>query len=316
MATAEPRPEMLSSPLPRYLLATRPAFLTASALAVLVGLAAAGLRGPIAPVPALLTLLGAVLAHAGANALNDYYDALAGTDGRNTDRLFPYTGGSRFIQNGVMSPVAMARYGWILLAAAAVLGVLLLPRAGAGLLAVGAAGLLVGWAYSARGLRLSGRGLGEPMVLLGFGVLIPLGAGWVQRGGFVPETLLTGIPYGLLALNLLFINQFPDHRADAATGKRHWVVRLGPRRARWLYGGFALLAYAALAAAVVRGVLPRAALVALLPALLSMRAWRDLLRWAETPVLLEPAVRRTINALLAFGVLLAAGLWWAGRAVG
>lgn len=316
MPTAEPRPDTLSSPLARYLLATRPAFLTASALAVLVGLAAAGLRGPIAPVPALLTLLGAVLAHAGANVLNDYYDALAGTDGRNAERLFPYTGGSRFIQNGVMSPAATARYGWALLGAAAVLGAALLPRAGVGLVAVGAVGLLVGWAYSARGPRLSGRGLGEPAVLAGFGVLIPVGTGWVQQGGFVPETLLAGVPYGLLALNLLFINQFPDHRADAATGKRHWVVRLGPRCARWLYGGFALLAYAALAAAVAAGALPAPALVALLPAVLSLRAWRDLLRWAETPVLLEPAVRRTINALLAFGILLAAGLWWAGRAAG
>ena len=35
----------------------------------------------------------------------------------------------------------------------------------------------------------------------------------------------------LLVTNLLFINQFPDRAADAASGKRHWVVRLAPASA-------------------------------------------------------------------------------------
>ncbi|MFA9460354.1 prenyltransferase [Thiohalorhabdus methylotrophus] len=310
MPLAEPTPETLTNPLTRYLLATRPAFLSAAVLAVLVGLAAARPEGGLEVIPALLTLLGAVLVHAGVNVLNDYYDALSGSDGRNTERLFPYTGGSRFIQNGVLSPAATARFGWGLLAAAAGIGLGLVQRAGPGLLAVGAAGLLVGWGYSARWIRLSGRGLGELAVLLGFGVLIPVGTGWVQRGGLVPESLLAGVPFGLLALDLLFMNQFPDYRADAATGKHHWVVRLGPRRARWLYGALALLAYAWVATAVYLGALPDLVLIALLAAVPSLRAWRDLLRWADAPALLEPAVRRSINAMLTFGALLAAGLWW------
>ena len=313
MPPSEPTPQALTNPLVRYLLATRPAFLSASALAALLGLAAAAFEGPaVAPLTAALTVMGAVVVHAGVNVLNDFYDAIGGTDAVNDGRIFPFTGGSRFIQNGVLSPRRTARFGWGLLAAGAAVGLGLVPVAGSGLIAIGLAGLALGWGYSARGVDLAGRGLGELAVAAGFGVLIPLGAYWVQRGGFAWAPLAAGLPFGLLTLNLLFVNQFPDRRADAVAGKRHWVVRLGPRRARWIYGLIAVAAYGGLAAAVAAGVLPAAALVALLPAWLSLRAFAGLLRFAETPAFLEPAIRRSINALAAFGVLLAGALALAG----
>ena len=34
------------------------------------------------------------------------------------------------------------------------------------------------------------------------------------------------MPYALLVANLLYINQFPDRKADAAAGKNNLVVRL------------------------------------------------------------------------------------------
>jgi 1,4-dihydroxy-2-naphthoate octaprenyltransferase len=308
---AEPHPDVLSHPVPRLLLATRPAFLTASALAVLLGLAAAAQAGLVLdPAAAAVTLAGALAIHAGVNVLNDYYDALSGADDGNSDRIFPFTGGSRFIQNGLLTPAQAARLGWVLLALGAGAGLFLTWRAGPGLMALGLAGLVLGWGYSARGLRLNARGLGEATVAVGFGAFIPVGTFWVQGGAPALAPLVVGLPYGLLVLNLLFVNQFPDARADAAAGKRHLVVRLGPRRARWLYGVFAAAAYAWTAAAVALGWLPLAALAALLPAVLSVRAWRDLLRWAETPAFLEPAIRRSINALTAYAVVLLPALVW------
>ena len=312
MYSSEPTPQSPASPLARYLLATRPPFLAASPLAAVLGIAAAGYAGaPLAPGAAALAVLVAVLAHAGTNVLNDYYDALSGADARNTDRIHPFTGGSRFVQNGILTPTQLARFGWLLLAAGAGAGLPLLPRGGSGLAAIGLAGVVLGWAYSARGPRLSSRGLGEPVVLAGVGVLIPAGAAWAQAGGPVPEALAAGVPYGLLATALLFVNQFPDRRADAAAGKRNWVVRLKPRRARWLYGVITGAAYAWTAWAAGTGSLPVAALAALVPAVLSGRAWLTLIRWADTPAFLEPAIRRSISALTGYGVVLTAALWWA-----
>lgn len=313
MPSSEPTPQTLTNPFLRLVMATRPAFLSASALAAVLGLAAAAYDGVgLDPVTAVLTVLGAVVIHAGVNVLNDYYDALGGSDEVNPDRIFPFTGGSRFIQNGVLSPRRMARLGWGLLALGAGIGLGLVTVAGPGLVAIGLAGLVLGWAYSARRVDLVGRGLGELAVAVGFGVLIPMGADWVQRGGFAWTPLAAGLPFGLLTLNLLFVNQFPDRHADAAAGKRHWVVRLGPRRARWLYGPAALGAYAGLAAAVAAGALPAPALAALLPAWLSLRAWSRLLQFAETPAFLEPAIRRSISAMAAFGLLLTGALALAG----
>jgi len=306
---AEPTPDTLTRPWMRYLLATRPAFLTASLVPCLIGLATAYAGGySIGLLSAALTVIGALLAHAGINVLNDYYDDKNGTDAMNQDRLFPFTGGSRFIQNGVFSARQTFRYGVVLLIGAAAIGVGLALGSGAGLWLIGAAGLFIGWAYSAPPLSLNARGLGEISVALGFGILIPLGADYVQRGSLSLVPVLVGIPYALLVTNLLYINQFPDLRADRAAGKHHWVVRLGARRARWGYAALAALAYAVLTLEVAGGVLPPAALLALVPAAFSAAAARQLIVHAERPALLANAIRLTIVAMMSHGVVLAAAL--------
>ena len=58
------------------------------------------------------------------NVLNDVGDEELGTDRANTDRIYPYTGGSRFIQQGIMSASEMARWGTTLIAMAAIAGII------------------------------------------------------------------------------------------------------------------------------------------------------------------------------------------------
>ena len=95
---AEPSLAALPSPGLRYFAATRPAFLSVTFVGCLLGLATA-LGGGIHVDPALasVTLFFALVAHAGANVINDYYDARSGCDAANTERVFPFTCGSRFI---------------------------------------------------------------------------------------------------------------------------------------------------------------------------------------------------------------------------
>lgn len=310
MSTSEPSiAGYADRPLARYVAATRPAFLAASAVPALIGLASAHHAGvEIRLWSALLTVLGAVLAHAAINVLNDFYDSRNGTDALNTERLYPFTGGSRFIQNGVLSSRQTAWFGAALMLATMLVGLLLLAQSGLGLLAVGGAGLLIGWAYSAPPLALNSRGFGELCVAVGFGLLIPLGADYVQRAGFAVLPLYAGLPFALLALDLLYINQFPDYRADLAVGKAHWVVRLGPRRARWGYLFNVLLAYAMLAGLIGLGWLPAWCMLGLLTLPVSLQASFELLRYAEQPQRLGPAIRSTVLALLAHGLLISLGL--------
>ncbi|MDO8349558.1 MAG: prenyltransferase [Gallionella sp.] len=308
--TPPPEPTLVAfqNPIARYFAATRPAFLTASLMAGLIGLAIVWHDGLALDVPlALLTLLFAVLAHAGANVLNDYYDALNGTDAQNTERIFPFTGGSRFIQNGVLSEIQTRNFGLVLFGCVVVAGVWLMLRTDFRLFYVGLAGLIIGWAYSAPPLRLNSRGLGEVCVAAGF-LLIIAGADFVQRSEFAAAPYLAGFSYALLAANLLYINQFPDRTADIAVGKLHWVARLEVAQARWVYALIVVLAYGCLLLNVALGGLPVLALLALLALPLSVQAARLLLRHAAQPQQLGNAIKLTIGAMLAHGVLLTIGL--------
>ncbi len=310
MEHAEPTLAALPNPVTRYFLATRPPFLGVTLFAALIGLGAASYDQQFhSAAAAIVTVLFALVAHAGINVLNDYYDALNGTDALNTERIFPYTGGSRFIQNGVLSLAETGWFGTLLLTAVVPAGLWLTFVSGQGLLAIGLAGLIIGWAYSAPPLKLNSRGFGELCVAAGF-ALIVVGADYVQRGAFAPLPVAAAVSYALLVTNILYINQFPDRAADAAAGKRHWVVRLSPSQARWGYALVALIAYGWLVAAALAGWLPLTALIALLSAPLTFAAARDLLKHAEQPRELAPAIRRTIAAASAHGGLMAAALYF------
>jgi len=305
----EPIRARLENPWLRYFLATRPPFLAASLVPCLIGLSTAYADSvPLQLGTALLSVLGALLAHAGINVLNDYYDSRNGTDAANADRLFPFTGGSRFIQNGVLSEEQTARYGYLLLLATLAIGLALLPAGGWPLVLVGLAGLFIGWAYSAPPLSLNSHGLGEPSVAIGFGLLIVVGCDLVQRGELSWLPVWVSLPYGMLVTALLYINQFPDRRADEQVGKRHWVVRLGIDRARWGYLLIVAAGYGLLSVMVGAGMLPPATLLALLPAPLSLKAGADLVRYAGDPGRLIPAIPLTIAAMTLHGLLLALGL--------
>ena len=304
MTVAEPTLQALRNPLARYFFATRPAFLSVTLAACLIGLASAYYDGPaIDPLVALLTVLFALVAHAGVNVLNDYYDALNGSDDHNSERLFPFTGGSRFIQNGVLTKAQTARFGWALVGGVVLAGAWLTRASGSGLLAIGVAGLFIGWGYSAPPLKLNSRGLGELCVATGF-LLIVIGADYVQRHAFAALPVVAGASYALLVTNLLYINQFPDRAADLLAGKRHWVARLGPQAARWGYAALAAVAYVWVMVAVTFAWLPSLALAALLSLPLSIHAIFSLFNHAHEPRLLVPAIRSTIAAALVHGTLL------------
>jgi len=300
----------------RYFLATRPAFLSVTFVAVALGLAAAAASGvALDAATALATLLFALLAHAGVNVLNDYYDAKSGADAANSERLYPYTGGSRCIQNGVLSLRATGLYGYALLAIVVVCGLWLTTQVGNGLIVIGLAGLLVGWAYSAPPLQLMSRGWGEFAVAAGW-LLVVIGSDYVQRRAFSFAPIASGVAYALLVASLLYINQFPDRRGDAAAGKRTLVVLLGPARARWGYVLLVLASYAWLVGMIASHRLPLWSALAGAAAPLHFVAARELLRHAAQPHLLTAPIRLTISAALAFGALLTGTLLYSAAISG
>jgi len=255
----------------RLFAATRPKFYPASILPVLAGSAwGFAAAGRFDAMLFALAFVATLLVHAGANVLNDVGDDAGGTDRCNDDRIYPYTGGSQFIQAGIMSRQGMTWLGAGLLLVAALLGLALIAMRGPVVLAFGITGVLLAVLYSIGPVRLSGLGVGEAAVGVGFGVVPVTGAAWLQSGTIDMNLLLFSFPISLWVTAILLANEIPDVQADAATGKRTLPVRIGLPMAAALY----LTIHTAAAAIVVllawRGALPLWAatvpLLALLPA--------------------------------------------------
>lgn len=296
--SAEPSIEALGGPgllasVRRAGLATRPGFLVASVLPVLVGTtwgaqSGAGLDG----LALCLALGAAVLMAAAANVWNDVCDDACGTDRLNTEHIYPFSGGSRFIQNGVLSANQMGRLAAALALAAALLGAILIWRHGWPVLGFGLAGLALGVFYSWPPVQLAGRGLGELAVGLAYGVLPVCGAAWLQSSLWDKDALWLSIPVSAWIAAVLLINEVPDREADAAVGKRTLPVRVGRVSTAGLYAGLQLLGLAGVATWAGLAGLPAWPLVFF--ACFAAVAWVAASRVARDPAAVGPTMRLTL----------------------
>lgn len=296
----------------RCFFATRPAFLNAAFLAWALGTVAAWDRGIyFNPLAAMACLFVALFAQAGTNVINDYYDALNKTDEYNKNHIYPFTGGSRFIQNELLTIEQTFTLALVLFVPVLVGGIILCLLLGdLRLILFGIAGLALGWFYSATPFKLNARGLGEIVVFLSF-VLIVIGSNYVHTLYFDPEAWMIGIPYGLLVMNLLLINQFPDYEADKNAGKCNLVVRFGRNRACWLYLSANILAYSWLILMVFTNQLHLACSIALFAIIPSWRASYELIRHHQIPRRLRRAIELSILALSSYGILMTGSIIYA-----
>ncbi len=236
----------VAAALKRAFLATRPKFFTASVLPVLVGTAWAGAaEHAFNGRTLILALVATVLAQAATNVYNDVSDDLNGTDPANTGHIYPYTGGSRFIQNGVLSRAQMFRLAVVLAVLTLAFGGWLTLLRGSGVLMLGLVGVALGLFYSHPAVQLSGRGSGELACAIGLGALPVAGAAWLQAGQVAPGVWLLATIVSVWVCLILLINEIPDNVADAAAGKRTLAVRLGEGGTRALYRALTLLALTA-----------------------------------------------------------------------
>jgi len=292
-----------------WLRASRFQFFTASVVPVLVGGSVAYWEtGTVLWGYWLATLIALVLLHAAANLANDYYDHLSRNDEINVEFISPFTGGSRFIQKQLTSPISILIAALACLAAGSGIGLILVWLRGWPILVLGVVGGLSGFFYTADPLRLGYRGLGEIFIFLDFGILPVLGTYYVQTQQFSGAAWAAAIPVAFLIAAVLWINQFPDYQADLAVDKKHWVVRLGRRRACYVYAAELLLALLVVPVFVALDWLPPLTLLALLPVPLAISAMRTAFRHYDQPEKLLPANVGTIVIHLTVGLLLALGL--------
>ena len=286
-------------------------FLSATIMPILVGAAVAKFMGFAVDWSWLgLTLLGGSLLHIGTNTSNDYFDYLSGTDNLNYNYSNKgLNGGSRGIQMGLISPKGVRNLTIAVFALSVLVGIPLIQKAGIPVLWLGIIGFLSGLFYTAPPFRFSSRkGLGELLIGLNFGPLMVAGSTLVQTGQLIPEAFLAGVPLGLLIAAVVYINEFPDHDSDKATGKNTLIVVFGPEKARVGYVALVSGAFLSIVLLVLNGTFPSLILIALIASYFGFTSIQTLYKYYNDR-LLEPANWGTIIMHSLTGVLLFAGLW-------
>ncbi len=256
----------------------------------------------------LLALIGAVCFHAGTNLANDYFDHLTGCDESNPTPT-PFSGGSRVIQDGQIAAKNVLFASIIFFAIGSVIGLYLNYVCGGNvILVLGIMGLLLGFLYSIKPLKIGYGSFGELATGIGFGPLMVMGAYYVGAEAMSLRIFLVSIPIGILIALVLFINEFPDYTGDKAVGKRTLVVVLGKKNAIALYYALVAATYIVIIGLVFARYLPYACLIALLSLPIALKAFGIAKENYEKVRELLPVNAATIGLHSIIGILLCGGL--------
>jgi len=287
-----------------WILAARPKTLTAAVAPVLLGTALASRSAVLALGPAVAVFVGAVLLQIASNFANDVYDFEKGAD--TEQRLGP----TRAVQAGLLTALQMKRGLYLVLALALAVGSYLVAVGGPVIVAIGLASMLCAVAYTGGPYPLGYHGLGDLFVFSFFGPVAVCGTVFLHLGHVPPLAALYSVPLGLLATNILVVNNLRDHVTDRQAGKRTLVVRFGPGFGRAHYVSFALAAYAL---SLWPFVSRTAGVWTLLPLATAPPAWlvtRTVLR--SEGAALNAGLAASAKVVFLFGAAAALGLWLDG----
>jgi 1,4-dihydroxy-2-naphthoate octaprenyltransferase len=281
-----------------------PKITLASVSSMLIGATCAAWQGPVAWGWLAATVIGIFCVEAAKNASGEIFDWDSGADqGVRDDERSPFSGGKHVLLDGLLTRGETALVAAMFYAVAVAIGIAIVVVREPAVLYLGMLGVGLAFFYHAPPFKLAYRGFGELAVAISYGPVIAAGTYLVQRGTIDAPVLWASIPFAIACGAFLWINEFPDARADAAAGKRTLVVRLGRVRAARVFPAIMLAAYAGVLALPLAG-LPLTVWLGLAGAPHAVAAARRLLRHPETTQEIVPAQAWT---LLSF-VLMAAGI--------
>ena len=247
----------------------------------------------------LLGLLGMVLAFAGVEVFNEYFEP--------ADRVF---------SEDVAHP---SRYSFWLgvgcFALALPIGIYLTLKTGVLVIILAFLGFLIAFFYVGPPLRLIYRGLGEAAIFLAYGPLMVLGSYYIQSLKADAVAIFISLIPGVLILSLAILNEIPDYYQDMLAGKRNIVVRLGKEKGAALYMTTLLSSYVLIVLGVAINVLPWLSLLTLLTLPLALKGGALVRRYYDEPAKLLPAVNNTALSYMAVNTILIISLFLGNRVI-
>lgn len=188
--------------------------------------------------PFLICLFFAILAQIASNFANEYYDFKNGLDKKGRE------GFRRGVTEGDIKPEDMKKATFLTLGLAVAVGSSLIIWGGWWLIFIGMAVAIFALAYSTGPFPLSHNGLGEVAVVIFFGFVPVVFTDYVQTGilYFDSPVILVSAAIGLMAANVLIVNNYRDVEDDKKVGKRTSVVILGKNVMSGIYFADGMLA--------------------------------------------------------------------------
>jgi 1,4-dihydroxy-2-naphthoate octaprenyltransferase len=280
----------------------RPQFLLASLVSVFVGASLAMYEGfPFKLFHFALATTGALVAHIGIHAFNDYSDYMTGIDLR--VRRTPFSGGSGVLPSGRLQPTHVYYFGVACLLVVASIGIYFTVTVGLAILPIGLLGIAILYSYTSHLARV---GLGELGCVVGF-ALWSIGPYLVLTGGYSLSILSTSLVSGLMGVALLILNEFPDIEADRVGGRRNIPIMFGLKGASRIYAFVVALAYVWLLVLVTTRILPLSALLAFVTLPIGIRVITLVLKEYESDEKLMKALRLNVIMVLALPFLVSVG---------
>ncbi len=227
----------------------------------------------------LLAFFGMILVQFGLTMLDDWHDFIRGTDTAGTEEKNPYTGGSGVLVDGTITPNEMISVVALFYVIAIIIGVYFTLVLGPTVMYIVLAGFFISIFYSLKPFQFAYRGLGEFMMLLGYGPTITLGAYFVQAQRLTWQVFLAGLVPGMLMWVMIVINEIPDFDEDRMSDKKNLVVRFGVEAGKSLYAFGLAVIYSFIVLCVVFGVFPATALIALMSLPFALRSVRYLRKY-------------------------------------
>ncbi|MDG6922310.1 MAG: prenyltransferase [Nitrososphaerota archaeon] len=192
----------------------------------------------------VFVLLGVVLLHLGANAIDDCYDFQNNVD-KIANSMFPKDfGGWKPIPRGLISLGAAKRVSYSLFLGSLLLAIYFLFVVGPWSLILGALGIILAITYTVPPIKLDyrGLGLGEIAIFFAFGPIQVLGSFYVQTGILTVTAFLASVPIGIMTVTVLIYHDLIFYEVYSASKKMSLGAVLG--RARSLTASLALTAIA------------------------------------------------------------------------
>ena len=290
----------------------RPKFLVLTPICIFLGVACTySVHGEIQLGHAVLVLIGALLAHASVNALNEYLDFKSGLD-LITERT-PFSGGTGTLPAHPQAHMSVLLGAVVTLVATILIGLYLLVHTNWILLPIGVLGVVTILFYTRKinhmpwvCLVAPGFAFGPLFVLGTYFSVAPEGA--FSYHGILLTFFASLVPF-FLVNNLLLLNQLPDVSADKQVGRKTFPIAYGLPASLRIYGIFIFLAALSIILAIVAGILHWLAATALIPLfLLGIHIHNGIMRTEFNTQKMIPYLGKNVICVLITPLVLASSI--------